>query len=324
MCTAAAYRTSDFYFGRTMDLDRSFGEEIIVTPRNYPLTFRQARALSIHYAIIGTAIVQDGYPLYYDGLNEKGLSMAGLNFVGNAVYHDALPGKDNIAQFEFTPWILGQCASVKDARRLLSCINLTPVPFRENFFVAQLHWIIADQNETIVVEPMASGVRVYDDPAEVLTNNPPFPQQLFQLNNYITLSPRPPVNNFSDRLELQAYSHGIGAIGLPGDLSSQSRFARAAFHLLNSYLGDSEQASVSQLFHVLGAVSMPRGSCILESGQYYFTVYTSCCNTSRGIYYYTTYNNPQISAVQLFRCDLSQAALIRFPMLQKLQVHWQN
>ena len=324
MCTAAVYRTGDFYFGRTMDLDRSFGEEIVVTPRSYPLHFRQARALNAHYAMIGAAVVQDGYPLYYDGFNEKGLSMAGLNFVGNAVYHDALQDKDNIAQFEFIPWILGQCASVRDARRLLSRINLTPVPFRENFFVAQLHWIIADQNETIVVEPMASGVKVYDDPAEVLTNNPPFPQQLFQLNNYMTLSPRPPVNNFSDRLALQAYSHGIGAIGLPGDLSSQSRFARAAFHLLNSHSGDSEQECVSQLFHVLDTVSMPRGSCILESGWYYFTVYTSCFSAGRGIYYYRTYDNPQISAVRLYCCDLSQRGLIRFPMLQELQVHWQN
>ena len=324
MCTAAVYRTKDFYFSRTMDLERTFGEEIVVTPRTYPLFFRQARALSAHYAMIGTAIVQDGYPLYYDGLNEKGLSIAGLNFVGNAVYHDALPGKDNIAQFEFMPWVLGQCASVKDVRRLLSRINLTPVPFRENFFVAQLHWIIADQNETIVVEPMASDLKVYDDPAEVLTNNPPFPQQLLQLNNYMPLSPRPPINNFSDRLELQAYSHGIGAFGLPGDLSSQSRFARAAFHLLNSHSGNSEQESVSQIFHVLGTVSMPCGSCMLESGQYYFTIYTSCFNASRGIYYYTTYDNPQISAVQLSRCDLSQTALIRFPMLQELQVHWQN
>lgn len=324
MCTAAAYHTNDFYFGRTMDLDRSFGEEIVITPRNYPFLFRQARGLNTHYAIIGAAVVQDGYPLYYDGLNEKGLSMAGLNFVGNAVYHDALPDKDNIAQFEFMPWILGQCASIKDARYLLSRINLTPLPFRENFFVAQLHWIIADRNEVIVVEPMASGIKVYDDPADVLTNNPPFPQQLFQLNNYMALSPRPPVNNFSDRLDLQAYSHGIGAIGLPGDLSSQSRFARAAFHLLNSHSGNSERESISQLFHVLNAVSMPRGSCILESGQYYFTVYTSCCNANKGIYYYTTYDNPQISAVQLFHCDLSQAALIRFPMLQTLQVRWQN
>lgn len=38
--------------------------------------------------MIGMAHVTDDYPLYYEAINEKGLGMAGLNFVGNAVYHE--------------------------------------------------------------------------------------------------------------------------------------------------------------------------------------------------------------------------------------------
>ena len=116
MCTAATYKTKDFYFGRTLDYEFSYGDEITVTPRNYEFKLRHMGTLSSHYAIIGMAHVAGDYPLYYDGINEKGLGMAGLNFVGNAVYNEVEEGRENIAQFEFIPWILGKCATVKEAR----------------------------------------------------------------------------------------------------------------------------------------------------------------------------------------------------------------
>ena len=211
MCTAATYKTADFYFGRTLDYEFSYGDEVTVTPRNYPLTFRHASAVSTHYAIIGMAHVAGDYPLYYDAFNEKGLCMAGLNFVGNASYQKPQEDHDNIAQFEFIPWILSQCVSVKEARVRLAQMVLTDTPFNEQFAPAQLHWILADKNECIVIEPMADGRHIYDNPVGVLTNNPPFPQQLFSLNNYMNLSPKQPQNTFSADLPLTTYSRGMGA-----------------------------------------------------------------------------------------------------------------
>ena len=86
MCTAVTYKTKDFYFGRTLDYDISYGEQVTITPRNFLFRFRHTQEVSRHYAMIGMAFVKDGYPLYYDAVNEKGLCMAGLNFVGNAHY----------------------------------------------------------------------------------------------------------------------------------------------------------------------------------------------------------------------------------------------
>ena len=86
MCTAAVYKTKDFYFGRTLDYEFSYGDEVTVTPRNYPFHFRNMGDMESHYAMIGMATVADGYPLYYEATNEAGLSMAGLNFPGNAVF----------------------------------------------------------------------------------------------------------------------------------------------------------------------------------------------------------------------------------------------
>ena len=89
MCTAATYQTKDFYFGRTLDYEFSYGDEIVVTPRKFPLDFCHMGKCDAHYGMIGMAHVADGYPLYYDAVNEKGVGMAGLNFVGNAVYQSA-------------------------------------------------------------------------------------------------------------------------------------------------------------------------------------------------------------------------------------------
>ena len=204
--------------------------------------------IKAHYAIIGMAYVVGDYPLYYDGINEKGLGMAGLNFVGNAVYQEVGEGRENIAQFEFIPWILAQCASVEEAREKLDKMNLVGTQFGEQLPAAQLHWIIADEKECIVVECMVDGLHVYDNPVGVLTNNPPFPQQMFLLNQYMHLSPKQPVNTFCEQLPLEQYSRGMGALGLPGDLSSTSRFACVAFTRLHAMSGESEAESVSQFF----------------------------------------------------------------------------
>ena len=229
-----------------------------------------------------------------------------------------------MAQFELPLWLLGQCASVKEARVLLSRINITNTPFNEKYPVSQLHWMIADREETIVVEAVADGLHVYDNPVGVLANNPPFPQQMFHLNDYRSLSPRQPENSFVPGLELTAYSRGMGAMGLPGDLSSASRFVRAAFVRGNSISGDSEAESVSQFFHILHSVEQQRGCCDVGGGKYEITIYTSCCNADRGIYYYTTYGNHRITAVDMHAEDLESEELVRYPLRDTEQICWQN
>lgn len=335
MCTAAVYKTKDFYFGRTLDYEFSYGDEIAVTPRNYVFNFRHSGKLENHYAIIGMAHVAGDYPLYYDAINEKGLGMAGLNFVGNAAYAAADENsscengtcgiaKTKVAQFEFIPWILSLCATVADAKEKLNRILLVDTPFSSQLPVAQLHWIITDKNECIVVESMADGMHVYDNPVGVLTNNPPFPYQMAALNNYRGLSTKQPENTFAPGVELSAYSRGMGGLGLPGDLSSQSRFVRVAFTKQNSKSDDSENASVSQFFHILGSVDQQRGLCEVTDGKYEITLYTSCCNCDKGIYYYTTYDNSQITAVDMNRENLDEKLLIRYPVITEGKICWQN
>lgn len=324
MCTAVTYKTKNFYFGRTLDYEFSYGEEVTITPRNYPFQFRNGKFLSNHYALIGMAHVAETYPLYYEAVNECGLGMAGLNFPNNAVYNEKINDKDNVAQFELIPWLLGKCASVKEVKDLLKCINITNELFNNNFPVSPLHWLIADSKECIVVEAICDGLKIYDNPVGVMTNNPTFDKQLFNLNNYRYLSNKELPSTFSDNLKLESYSRGLGALGLPGDVSSMSRFVRAAFVKMNSVSSDDEISSVNQFFHIINSIEQVRGCCKLKENTYEITIYSSCCNATKGIYYYTTYNNHQINAIDMHKENLDGDKLIRYSLLDNEQINHFN
>jgi len=324
MCTAATLQTNDFYFGRNLDLHISYHETVTVTPRKYPFRFRCGKSLEEHYAMIGMAAVPNNYPLYYEATNEKGLSLAGLNFPQIAVYYPHTDSKDNIAPFELIPWILGQCSCVAEALVLMEKMNLWDVPFNKEFTLTPLHWLLADKKQSIVLEPMADGLKIYDNPIGILTNNPPFDFHMYNLANYMNLTAKIPENRFSSRISLRPYSLGMGSIGLPGDPSSASRFIKAAFTKLNSVSCSTESESISQFFHILGSVTQQKGITAVGDGAYEFTMYSSCCNADKGIYYYTTYENSQISAVAMHNEDLCSEKLITYPVVKGQRINVQN
>ena len=249
--------------------------------------------------MIGMATVVDDYPLYYEATNEKGLSMAGLNFPDKTVYKDFDHQKNNICPFELIPWVLSKCESVEESKELLYNTNIISADFNDDFKSTPLHWMISDRDSSITVECVDDGLKIYYNPVSVLTNNPEFPIQVFNLNNYMSLTREEPETRFAEGFDFSKYSRGMGALGLPGDNSSMSRFVRAVFTRLNSVCGESENESISQFFHILGTVSQTRGTVRASDG-FMTTIYTSCCNTDKGIYYYTTYENNQISAVNMY------------------------
>ena len=323
MCTAINFKKQCNYFGRNLDYEHTFGENITVTPRNYEFNFRNSEKCESHYAMIGIATVVDNYPLYFDATNEKGLSIAGLSFPYFAEYMPKQGGKINVASFEFIPWILSRCDSVACVRETLKNVNITKESFSTQLETTPLHWIIGDKTGTLTVEQTAKGLNVYENSAGVLTNSPDFNKQMFNLNNYINLSAKEPSNTFASNLNLKAYSKGMGAIGLPGDFSSMSRFVRAAFIKHNSVCGDNEVEAVNQFFHIMNSVNQPRGCSFSDRGSE-ITHYTSCCNTDKCIYYYTTYNNSSINAVDMFKENLNKKELITFNIIKTKSFHMQN
>lgn len=324
MCTSIALTTKDTYTGRNLDLEYAFGEKVVITPRQFPLQFHKMPALETHQAIIGMASVAEGYPLYAEGVNESGVYMAGLNFPGNAHYPPEGGAGEALAPYELIPWLLGTCKTAAEAAEQMQRIPLLGVPFRPDMPLAPLHWHIADRHGAFVAEPMEDGVKVYPDPVGVLTNNPPFPFHRINLTQYRGLSAAQPDNTLDPALELPTFGQGMGAIGLPGDWSPASRYIRTAFCKRNSVCENSEESSVSQFFHLLDTVAMPRGAVRTPEGNCDITRYSCCINTATGTYYYKTYDNCAIAAVALTEERRAGDRLLEFPLDTRLRITFQE
>ena len=185
MCTAFSLNFGNHYFGRNLDYEYHFQEAVTITPRNFVLHLRKHDSITSHFAMIGTATIADGFPLYYDAINEEGLAMAALNFPGNAKYQTEDVNTHNIAVFELIPWLLAQCKNTAEAERLLSNTKVIDIPFSEKFPTTSLHWILCDKHKTLTLEITKDGMQLFHNPYDVLTNNPPFPYHAENINQYL-------------------------------------------------------------------------------------------------------------------------------------------
>ncbi len=323
MCTSIAWKNGDFYIGRNMDISFDFDRKIVVVPRNYSFIFKEMSSIDTHYAIMGTAMVAKDFPLFAEAVNEKGLYMAGLNFPKMAVFNKNDSQKDNITANEFIPYILSKATTTAEAGELLKHLNITDTPFMPGLPIPELHFIISDKDSSLVVECTKNGMHVFENKTGILTNNPSFDMQLHNLNNYMGLSNKSPENKMTDELELEQYCMGLGALGLPGDFSSQSRFVKAYFLKANSVAEKTPTASMLQMFHMLDAVAMVRGS-VMDGDKCDITVYSCCINADKGIYYYKTYESSTVSAVHMHNENLNAEHLIVHPFNANTQIHSVN
>lgn len=321
MCTAIFDKRNGGIVGRTLDLECSFGEELVIAPRGFEWHYLNEEGADEPLALLGIAHVFDGTPLYYDAVNEAGLFMAALNFPGCAVYHEKKADAHNVASFEVIPWVLRQCRSLDKAVELLLRTNVTSQNAAKELPSTPLHWILADATGAYAVEPLASGLSLTPNPFGVLTNAPEFSYHARRVSDFMGLSASAPENHFSVSLPLSAYSRGMGAMGMPGDLSSSSRFVRACFAKANVEEGSNRTEAVSRMFHVMDTVCQPRGFARTEEGQPIESVYTACAVLGEPSYYLSTYACRRIHAVCL-QTHENGNALSRFPLSQSEDVLW--
>ena len=323
MCTAISLSSDKHLFGRTLDLEFSYGESVVITPEKFTFYFRHQAPVSSHPALIGTAHIADGFPLYYDAMNASGLCAAALNFPNYAVYGEPRQSAVNLAACEVIPYILSLCKTLEEARSLLKGVNVTREQFSKKLPSTPLHWIFTDGSGAIVAEPLEDGLRVYENPFGVLTNSPPFDYHVTRLADFLSLSPKPPQNTVFPSADLRPYSRGMGAMGLPGDFSSASRFVRAAFAKAHTRLVDSGD-EISRFFHVIGTASQPNGCALTDVGKPIRTIYTSCIDASERTYYFTTYGCRRIRAVRVNKESTSGAELSIFPMTDEEDISYLN
>ncbi len=310
MCTAIHYCSNSAFFGRTLDLHYHYKECFCVIPRNFDYNFEKKPSKC--HAVMGTAFIKDSFPLLYDAVNEKGLAMACLNFVGNAVYDTARERLFQIPVFKFIPWVLSQTENVGEAEELINKTNITAEAFSNELPNAQLHFIVADKERAITVEPTAKGIVITENPVGVLTNNPTFDFHINNLCRYANLSNTQGGNAFEKAYGLKVYSNGQAALGLPGDYSSPSRFVRAAFLKAHSAPTQKDKG-INELFHILNSVQVPRGAVKTQDNKYVTTVYTCGYDLEKKSYYYKTYENQNIREHRMDCADLNGKVPFCFP-----------
>ena len=310
MCTAIFDNRCGAFFGRTLDLEYSLGEEIVICLREYPIALRHHSGAERRYSVMGVATVREGFPLFYDGVNEAGVAAAALNFPVSAKYADFKEEKLNLASFELIPYVLGTCGSLAEVRELFENVNITSDGFSTALPPSPLHWIFADKGGAVTVESTAEGLKVYDNPVGVLTNEPKFDFQLTRLADYSNLDALPPKNSLCRDFQPTRYSRGLGGVGLPGDFSSPSRFVRAVF--VKNHISSDGAGRVERFFHTMRSVFVPRGCVITDDGREVETVYTSCIDLETLTYHFTTYARSEIRSIPLQ--NVGGKRLFRFPL----------
>lgn len=312
MCTSIFDSKYGHFFGRTLDLDFSYGEEVVKTQRGTELSFFHEGKMTARFDYIGMAhkVKPEGreeeIPLYYDGMNEGGLCIAALNFPGYALYNEKREKCRNLASFEVIPYILANCGNIDCVKKLLCGANITSDAFSESFPPTPLHWMIADRDGAIVVEQGARGLEIYENPLGVMTNAPSFDYHITRLADYMSISPAPPENTLCADIDLRLYSRGMGAVGLPGDFSSSSRFVRAVYVKNHTLLPSKalfekevEGASLERFFRIMSSVSVPLGCIITDEDKPVCTVYTSVCDMDKLTYHYFTYTDRTVRTLAL-------------------------
>ncbi len=302
MCTGVRFTDSQghLFWGRNYDWNVSYGEKPIVMPKGYLLKMQFCKSEPTKYATIGTAVEHDGFPLYFNCGNEAGLSVGGLNFAGYAQFEsEPVEGKTNIAAFELPAWIGAHFATVDEAEAALKNTAIIAKAPSPEMGVASLHWMIADAKRSIIVECQADGMHIYDDPIDVLTNQPPFPWHLENLRNYLCCNGSWPGSVMWGKEKLTPFGTGSTMRGIPGDPYSTSRFVKAAF--VNNFYPqkESEIDNVMRMFHTLGSVSFSDGMAAMDDGSYELTLYSDCFSAATSTYYYNTYNSPAIQSACL-------------------------
>ena len=328
MCTALTLKTKNGYnlFGRNMDLSYSFNQSVTLVPRNYKYTDKvTGNTKKVKYAIIGMASLIDGYPAFADGMNEKGLGCAGLNFPGYFYAKDSnITGKENIAPYNFILWVLSNFQNIDEVLQEVKNIEFVAVSIDKEIPIPTLHWIITDKSgRSIVVESTKQGLNIYENPIGVLTNSPTFNWHLTNLNEYMKVTPNQPENINWVNKELKPLGVGAGTNGLPGGFGGVDRFVRIAYLKSRYKEADDLNAGISQFYRMLNNVAMPKGA-VITNGSDDITIYTSCMCLENGTYYYSTYDNVAISAIDMNKENLDGEEIKTFKYSDQLHIAYEN
>lgn len=260
-----------------------------------------------------------------DGINDAGLYCGGFYHMRTEEYSNSkvITDQKNISSMDFPSWVLGRFSNVAEVKEALTnplnpdyahvrqfSIELAPgVPVTKESKFPQLHFKVVDKTGAAIVVEFVNGKAKIFDSVGVITNNPTYDWQVTNLRNFVGLQAK---NHESVTYMGKPYnmiSNGTGAIGLPGDFTSPSRFIRAMF-LLNSTLTYNKvhtpEEAILRSFRILNQFDIPEGS-VVETKENHpkkittmeATSWTSMADLTHLLYYYNTMNSRVIRMINL-------------------------
>lgn len=328
MCTSVIYENelNQFFLARTMDFTLPLGGKPIFIPTDYSFYKGNQKTFKSNFSFVGAGRLIDDY-IFGDGVNESGLAVASLYFAADAVYEKG--GESDtleLAPHDVVAWLLGNCETVDEVKSKIKEIKIVEEISPVIDGVLPLHWIVVDKSgKSIVIEPVATGLKIYENPVGVMTNSPSFPWHLTNLNQYVTVSniEKKPIQ-FKE-FTAKGNGAGSGMLGIPGDYTSISRFIRIAY--MNQFIEKAKttEESINVISRMLSSVYIPKGVKFKHNGMSDYTQFTSYMDLENTAYYINYYENNRFLKIDINdlkkkqkmprEFDISQDLIIERPII---------
>ena len=300
-----------------------------ITPDN-----KQGKTFSTKYGILAVTLIKLVPTAKQDSIHE-GVNDQGMTITTNAMINDIqlpAPGASDktLAATDFGVWALGNFQNVAQVKKAIENkeveIWLPTIPSMANF-KAPLHFALYDKvGGNIVVEFAGGKLAVYDNPAYVMTNDPPLPWHLTNMNNYAYLTNIDKNTGQFNNLKVAASDSGGNMAGLPGTETSVGRFVKAAYYSNFVQKAKTPDQAVKTLSHVMNNFDRPLDVSAdkpgtaskaeafaankLSSESTYFTVMN---DLSRNYFYLRTINSINFAKFEVQKLSaLKQTKVITF------------
>ena len=322
-CTGITLKSKDggTVAARTIEWAESVMNSLyVVVPRNQELqsltpSGTDGLKFKTKYGFVGLAVEQKEFMV--EGVNEKGLSAGLFYFPNYGKYQpfDPMQKDKSLADFQVVSYVLAKCSSINEVKRELEKVRIINIDPRSS----TVHWRFTEPSgRQVVLEIVDEVMHFYENPLGVLTNSPGIEWHWTNLNNYINLQPGNAPEHPFGPLDMKAFGHGSGMLGLPGDFTPPSRFVRAAFFQLTAPQQPNAEGCVFQAFHLLNNFDIPAGtelpmgkaSVDLPSA----TQFTVATDTDNRMIYYRTMYNSNIRCIDLKTIDFNQVKYQSYPL----------
>jgi choloylglycine hydrolase len=311
---------------RTMEFAIDIHSDVIMVPRGYVRTGttpdgKPGLKWTSKYASVGTNGV--GFPVLFDGVNEKGLASGLFYFPTSANYmpYTAADAGKTIAPWELGSWMLENFASVDEVRASIGKVVVPAVVYSGWGFAPEVHFIVQDAaGKSIVIEYIDGKLNVYDNPLGVLTNSPAFDWHMANLRNYVNFSMTNVAPVKLGSVTLQPFGQGSGMLGMPGDFTPPSRFVRAVAFSQSVFKPKSGDDAIVEAFHVLNQFDIPKGAAREHEKDEHgnvladYTIWTSAIDLKAKRFYFRTYESSQIRMVDLMKMNLDAKDVVKISM----------